>query len=677
LRFFRRGLAVVLLWPLAFHGPALAQGEDESDFEDEFALLEDQDVVVSAAKHKQKTGFSPAAVIVITRREIEASGALDLLDLFRRYPAVDVYEFDPLYPTAEIRGTYRVMLMIDGREVNLELFVVPFYGMLPIGLDDIERIEIVQGPNSALYGANAVSAVINIVTRAPPNDLRAEARLAAGERGDLRTNVSAGGAIGGLAATASLGFAQADSWMARDSRTKQVIRGNATALIKLPGGGLSLDGGICAASGRMFALVGYLDANGVVLAHAQARLTLGDLSARVYWYGLRTDLDIELLLTYPELDLELGSVPTLFIDGDTTQAEAQYNLRPFEGNLLILGADVRLTRYHSDQFMDPTIWEERAGVYFHDEQRLGDRLLLQAGLRFDWNSRTDWALSPRAAIVYNPAGEHYLRLSGGTAFRKPTIMETSTNFKVDANPAFPEIGDLFEVNGISKEDLANEFLATVELGYHGTMLDKKLRLGADAYMGFTRDLISFTSDVDFQHTPMGPKINVANSKVGYDTVDEDTNSVGMYLSAEYEPLKELKFFCRSDLRYAWLVKQDNKEFRAYPRYIIGLGGRLSMPWGLRVNLVARLVGSTDTWMRNPYSIVLTSIRVKISTRVNVLANIGYRFDFLGGRLELGINLFDPLGARFREEAGVIKDNGENYGGEILGRRIMLTAAFDY
>ncbi len=294
-------------------------------------------------------------------------------------------------------------------------------------------------------------------------------------------------------------------------------------------------------------------------------------------------------------------------------------------------------------------------------------------MRFDWNSRTDWALSPRGAIIYNPAGEHYLRLSGGTAFRKPSIMETSTNFKVDASPAFPEIKELFEVKGISKENLANEFLATVELGYHGTMLDKKLRLGADAYLAFTRDLIGFRADVAMTNM----RINVDASNIGYGTVGEDTNGVGMYLSVEYDLIQELSLFCRGDLRYAWLVQEDNREFRSYPRYSIVLGGRLKLPFGLRINLAARFVGSAETWVRNPYSILSASLPISMPARVNILAYMGYRFEFQGGKLDLGINLFDPLGARFREEAGVIKDDGENYGGEILGRRVMLTAGFDY
>jgi len=125
------------------------------------------------------------------------------------------------------------------------------------------------------------------------------------------------------------------------------------------------------------------------------------------------------------------------------------------------------------------------------------------------------------------------------------------------------------------------------------------------------------------------------------------------------------------------VDRNNDEYREFPRYIVVLGGRLSLPFGLRINLAARFVGSTDTWVRNPYSVLLHSVRVNMPARVNLLANIGYRFDFLGGKLDLGVNLFDPLNARFREEAGVLMDNGGNYGGEILGRRIMLTAAFDY
>jgi iron complex outermembrane receptor protein len=132
-----------------------------------------RDRVTVAARHPQPITESPSTVIVITREDIEDSGATSLPDLLRRYPAVHVYVTDPLYPAMMIRGTIRVLVLVDGREVNLELVVAPIYELIPVGLEDIERIEIVLGPNSALYGANAVSAVFNIQTRKPADGLHA------------------------------------------------------------------------------------------------------------------------------------------------------------------------------------------------------------------------------------------------------------------------------------------------------------------------------------------------------------------------------------------------------------------------------------------------------------------------------------------------------------------------
>jgi len=196
-------------------------------------------------------------------------------------------------------------------------------------------------------------------------------------------------------------------------------------------------------------------------------------------------------------------------------------------------------------------------------------------------------------------------------------------------------------------------------------------------MQFTRHVIGFRTDIDARNTSLGLQIDVQNSDIGFDPIGDDSDGVGIYLSAEYDPLDNLSLFCRGDFRYFWMVQQDNREFLDYPRYVVALGGRLSLPFGLRLNLAARVVGAIETRIRNPYSILLPSVPVSMPAKLNVLANIDYRFDFAGGKLDVGLNAFDPLNARFREQAGVIKTDGRNYGGEILGRRIMLTASFDY
>jgi outer membrane receptor for ferrienterochelin and colicin len=97
----------VLLW-VSF-SPALADTGDSDELLDEFAFLQEEEIVLTAAKHKQRVGFSPSAVIVITRKDIDESGATTLTELLRRYPATHVYMYDPFIIQTQVRGTTRVL----------------------------------------------------------------------------------------------------------------------------------------------------------------------------------------------------------------------------------------------------------------------------------------------------------------------------------------------------------------------------------------------------------------------------------------------------------------------------------------------------------------------------------------------------------------------------------------
>ena len=202
----------VILCILVLAGPvrSLAQDdlseEEQELFEEEFELLADEEVVLAAAKHKQHLGQSPATVIVITAKDIEASGASTFVEVLRTYPTVYFFLIDPSQTMLHIRGSYRVLLLLDGRELNPELFPAPFYESLPVGVHDIERIEIVLGPNSALYGANAVAAVVSVTTRRPGSGLHADASLAGGQNGALILGGRAG--FGG-----ELGGPRAQAWL--------------------------------------------------------------------------------------------------------------------------------------------------------------------------------------------------------------------------------------------------------------------------------------------------------------------------------------------------------------------------------------------------------------------------------------------------------------------------------
>jgi outer membrane receptor protein involved in Fe transport len=651
-------------------------GREVPGLDDEFAFLQEEDVVFSAAKHQQKVGFSPSAVIVITRREIEESGALTLMELLRRYPAVHVYEFDPMYPTAEIRGSYQVLMLLDGREVNLELYAAPFYSFLPVGLKDIERIEIVLGPNSALYGANAVSAVINVTSRTPGDEFHADLSTAAGSHGSSLIEGILEGGTGPLAGRASLGIDRGLSWMDRDLQSKDILRTHATLRLRIPGGQLIANGGLVTGAGRVFALAGYMDCREIIMAHARADLEIADFKARVYWYGLRTRLDLDLGLVHPDMGVSLGKVPTLEFAGDTVQAEAQYNAELFADNLLIAGMDFRVTSFRSDQLVDGDILEYRLGIFLHDEHRFSERLLLTLGARFDWNNKTEPGTSPRAALVYNPAGEHFLRLSAAMAYRKPSLMETSANFFIDENPAFPEIDELFERKGISNASLQNESLAAVELGYRGALLDRALRLGADFYLGFNRNTIDFASDIRFDQTPLGPRINIAESRLGYGNAGRDINVFGVHFNAEAEPARELTLFLRGDFRHRWVVPGGGRDIWV-SRLLSSAGGTLRLPFGLVVHLALVYVGERDNEIRDPVSVLAPPIVATVPVRFYALCALNYKIELGASRVDLGLALFNPFGGRFREETGTRAPDGSNFGGELLGTRAMLTARFRY
>jgi outer membrane receptor protein involved in Fe transport len=654
---------------------AEAEGEDEAGLlADEFAFLQEEDVVVSAAKHRQRTGFSPSAVIVITRKDIEESGVTSFTELLRLYPALHVYMFDPLWPTAEVRSTNRILLLLDSRAVNLELFESPFFTGIPIGLHEIDRVEIVLGPNSSLYGADAVAAVINVVTRPLADETHADFSLLAGSHGGLAAEGLLGSGLGPLRFRGSFGIEQAQSWTDREMLALNMIRANGTARLQLESGSLTLNGGLSDGQGRFFAHVGYLNCDRVLLGHLKADLHLGKLKVLAYWYALRTTFDVDIRLIY--LDLEMGRFPTVDLAGDTAHVEAQYELEPFEDNLLIAGADFRLTNYRSDQLVDPDLWEYRAGAFLHDEHRFGERWLVTVGIRFDWNSKTEPALSPRGAVVFNPAGEHFLRLSGGTAFRKPSLMETSTNFKVDESAAFPEIDTIFEKRGLGNPDLQNEVITAVELGYRGSVLQGSLRLGSNLYLCLFQDNISFSTDIHIDETPMGPRIDVEGSRVGYENWGADYAVLGASLDVEVEPSDELTLFLRGELRHAWLTGSGERK-RDIPRLLSSAGGILRLPSGLVLHLALAFASGREDTIGDPRSILLPSQRCDIPDRLYLISALVYSLSLGKPLLDLGLSAFNPFGGRFREEAGVLDSHASNYGGELLGRRVMLTARFRY
>lgn len=126
--------------------------------------------VTSVSKRPQRISDTAAAVSVVTSEDIRRSGATSITDALRLVPGVEVARIDGQATAVTARGfnagfANKLLVLIDGRSVYSPLFSGTFWDRQDTFLEDIERIEVIRGPGAAIWGANAVNGVINVITK--------------------------------------------------------------------------------------------------------------------------------------------------------------------------------------------------------------------------------------------------------------------------------------------------------------------------------------------------------------------------------------------------------------------------------------------------------------------------------------------------------------------------------
>ncbi|MDR2040286.1 MAG: TonB-dependent receptor [Bacteroidales bacterium] len=174
--------------------------------DDLFKLLLNKDISI-ASKQEESYFDTPLSTSVLTAADIQRSGALSIPEALRLLPGIIVREKTNGNYDVHIRSSNNIagqqsmfsentlsLVMIDGRSVYNYITGGTFWESLPIGLADIERIEVIRGPASAMYGANAVTGVINIITQ-----------KASPEKLSIQANFNTGGAINPSESASSVG----------------------------------------------------------------------------------------------------------------------------------------------------------------------------------------------------------------------------------------------------------------------------------------------------------------------------------------------------------------------------------------------------------------------------------------------------------------------------------------
>ena len=157
-------------------------------------------VTTGATGAPQRSTDVPATMIIITQDDIANAPEYDIPGILRHYSGVDVARFSMGQGEVGIRSaaspyTPRLLVLVNGREVYLDSYGYTAWSTLPVSLDEIQQIEVVKGPQSALYGFNAVAGVVNIITRNPAFGDYANATAEVGTNGYQQYRLSGGRAL--------------------------------------------------------------------------------------------------------------------------------------------------------------------------------------------------------------------------------------------------------------------------------------------------------------------------------------------------------------------------------------------------------------------------------------------------------------------------------------------------
>ncbi len=480
----------------------LPETVSEKDF------LSDMPIVLSVSRLPQRLDETPGAVTILDRDMIRLSGARDVADLLRLVPGFQTSTtFENVAPMASYHGGFggysnRVQVLVDGRSAYSPYFIGSIEtGMQTVALQDIERIEVLRGSNSAAYGARAMLGVINIVTRHTTDTLGLQANLSAGENGieDSQARIGWGGQDASYRITVDR---RADRGLVGSNGHNQIDRANFRADVRtaandelqLRAGGLTINAG--KGSDNVEDQPPIRD---VVLGSEYAQLdwrrSLGADSDLAFNFSHTQDSYQDSypysLVDYKNLVAAFSSDPvfksrvasladSVAIEGSgrsvNDSVSLQHTFRHGESLRVVWGAEFRREQVISQPLYntDTPLVTDFTRLFSNAEWRIRPSLVLNAGAMAEHSSDSGDSLAPRVMLNWHAAGGQTLRAGISRAFRPASTFEKYSNYRYLSN------GQLIQINTLPTGNVQPESLVTRELGYLGDF--PKLGVNLDVRM---------------------------------------------------------------------------------------------------------------------------------------------------------------------------------------------------
>lgn len=423
------------------------------------------EIVVAGSKRAQESRDVASFVSVITAAEIKEHGYRTLADMLRTLPGFYVSN-DRNYSYVGVRGfgrpgdfNSRILLLLNGLRTNESVYDLAYIGEeFSVDVDLIERVEVIRGPSSGLYGSNAFFAVINVVTRPGSSVAGTEITTSAASFGTYSGRASYGHTFANdldllVSGTYSdskgrnLYFPEYDSPLTNNGVAKGVDHEGFHKLLVTASKGdfsfqasnVSREKGLpTGAFATTFDDKRTRTTDGLSLASlsfARALLNGASFSTRLDAGRYAYDGEYAYTNLAPNKDLVVGEWWGMDVDAARKIGSRQF---------LTFGAEYRDNFKQVQKNFDPEPYvlysdvenkSTRWGVFGQDEIRLADPLMLYAGVRVDRYEGFGFVTSPRAALIYTPGAKTTFKLLAGRAFRAPNQYELHfSNFQYEANP---------------------------------------------------------------------------------------------------------------------------------------------------------------------------------------------------------------------------------------------------
>ena len=486
--------------------------------------------VFSASRRVERVVDAPASITVISEADIEKSSSTGQVAKALEFaPGVEVTQSGVYDFNLNTRGfnsslNRRVQTLIDGQEASVNFLGNTEWGPLSGRMHDMQTIELVRGPSSALYGANAFNGVLNLITKSARDSQGGRVALSAGELSTLKGDLTWAGALGNdFYVKLNGSYTEGDDFA--QSRVNSVeYPGVPFEVVPIVDeyDSLNLDLRLEKHFGNNTLTVdaGSYEGSAGIANTGIGRVLLGDVD-RTYFRANLAGEHFNILAYTNNRDAPgqraLASGGTLFQDTTQNKIEAQTNWTFADGKVrLVAGASYKEDEVDTanDQGIQTTVnavkKEDYSAVFAQVDFDINDRVKLVLAGRYDESSLHDSEFSPKGAVVISLNEKNTLRLSYNEAFQVPNFSE----FFLDAPTAIPGVGSSLNLAGIEaalctpfgfncgfgspvqvralgNDDLVVEEIAGFEIGY-SAILGNKGYLTIDYY---NNELENFITDL--------------------------------------------------------------------------------------------------------------------------------------------------------------------------------------